>query len=218
MTAEALARAFEPFRQAPERRPGIPGVGIGLAVVKTLMQRMGGAVTARSTPAHGSEFELWLERPPEQARVAEEPRPANGARVLPTNGRTPLLLYIEDNPVNVMIVQELAQRRKDLRFHSAPDGDTGLRLATELTPALILLDMQLPDLHGLEVFERLRQDPRTLHIPCIALSANAMPEDIRQAMNSGFADYWTKPLDFTLFNQAMDGLIRRHRPPPATAG
>jgi CheY-like chemotaxis protein len=215
MTAQALARAFEPFQQAAERQPGIPGVGIGLAVVKTLMQRMGGAVTVRSTPGQGSEFELWLDRPPTAVR---SPGAASAERPAPVNGHAPLLLYIEDNPVNVMIVQELAQRRPGLRFHSAPDGDSGLRLAAELTPALILLDMQLPDLHGLTVFERLRQDPRTLHIPCIALSANAMPEDIRQAMNCGFADYWTKPLDFTLFNQAMDGLIRRHQPPRATAG
>ena len=218
MTAQALARAFEPFQQAAERQPGIPGVGIGLAVVKTLMQRMGGAVTVRSTPGHGSEFELWLDRPPTAVQSSGAAAAPGDERPAPINGHAPLLLYIEDNPVNVMIVQELAQRRPGLRFHSAPDGDSGLRLAAELTPALILLDMQLPDLHGLTVFERLRQDPRTLHIPCIALSANAMPEDIRQAMNCGFADYWTKPLDFTLFNQAMDGLIRRHQPPRATAG
>ncbi|MGM9486287.1 PAS domain-containing protein [Ideonella sp. YS5] len=217
MTAEALARAFEPFQQAAERQPGVPGVGIGLAVVKTLMQRMGGAVTARSTPGQGSEFELWLDRPAAPARATAAPVPSPGEKPPATNGHAPLLLYIEDNPVNVMIVQELAHRRPGLRFHSAPDGDSGLRLAAELAPSLILLDMQLPDLHGLTVFERLRQDPRTLHIPCIALSANAMPEDIRQAMNCGFADYWTKPLDFTLFNQVMDGLIRRQHPPPATA-
>lgn len=125
-----------------------------------------------------------------------------------------MLLYIEDNPVNVMIVQELAERRPGLRFHSAPDGETGLRLAAELAPALILLDMQLPDLHGLDVMERLRHDSRTRRIPCIALSANAMPEDIRQALVSGFADYWTKPLDFSVFNQAMDALCQAP-PPPA---
>ena len=218
MTEQALARAFEPFQQAAERQPGIPGVGIGLAVVKTLMQRMGGTVTARSTPGQGSEFELWLDRPPARPRSNGSALSAGSGKAPMASGHAPLLLYIEDNPVNVMIVQELAQRRTDLRFHSAPDGDSGLRLAAELTPALILLDMQLPDLHGLDVLERLRQDPRTLHIPCIALSANAMPEDIRQAMSCGFTDYWTKPLDFTLFNQAMDGLVRRHRPPPAMAG
>jgi hypothetical protein len=124
----------------------------------------------------------------------------------------PVLLYIEDHPVNVMIVQELAERWPGLDFHSAPDGASGLRMATELAPSMILLDMQLPDLHGLEVMDRLRADPRTSTIPCIALSANAMPEDISHALERGFTDYWTKPLDFSVFNRAMQQLFQ------ATAG
>jgi PAS domain S-box-containing protein len=214
MTPEALSRAFEPFQRAAEREPGVPGVGIGLAVVKTLMQRMGGEVTARSTLREGSEFELWLDRePPAERRV---PPPIAGAPVpAPAPGKPPVLLYIEDNPVNVMIVRELAGRRDGLQFHSAPDGASGLAMASTLRPSLILLDMQLPDLHGLDVLERLRRDPHTLRIPCIALSANAMPEDIREALESGFADYWTKPLDFIAFDRAMDALLHRT---PSTAG
>jgi len=243
MSAEALERAFEPFHRAADREPGVPGVGIGLAVVKTLMERMGGEVTARSTPGQGSEFELWLARaqdeageprggfvvltpPPATAPRAESPAappvvveapavsappassPAEQPAPAAATNATPVLLYIEDNPVNVMIVQELAERRPGLVFHSAPDGNSGLRKAAEVAPSLILLDMQLPDLHGLEVMAQLRKDPRTLRIPCIALSANAMPEDIRHALQSGFADYWTKPLDFSVFNQAMDALFR----------
>jgi PAS domain S-box-containing protein len=240
MAADALERAFEPFRRATAR-PGVPGVGIGLAVVKTLMTRMGGEVTVRSTPGVGSEFELWLALAPEEAEdaldsgfvalagqpapppappppptptpapaVPPAPRPAEAEE--PTEGRA--LLYIEDNPVNVMIVQELAERWPGLRFHSAPDGATGLQMAAELAPALVLLDMQLPDLHGLEVMARLRADPRTRRIPCIALSANAMPEDIRHALANGFADYWTKPLDFAVFTRAMDALFQAPAPPP----
>jgi len=249
MSAEALERVFEPFHRAADRQPGVPGVGIGLAVVKTLMERMGGEVTARSTPGRGSEFELWLGRaedadgargfivleppiptqqlalplspvppvPPVAPVPAAPPAPVASpsatasvaASALPADpSAAPVLLYIEDNPVNVMIVQELAERRPGLVFHSAPDGGSGLRKAAEIAPSLILLDMQLPDLHGLEVMAQLRKDPRTLRIPCIALSANAMPEDIRHALQSGFADYWTKPLDFGIFNQAMDALFQ----------
>ncbi|MEK8029569.1 PAS domain-containing protein [Ideonella sp. DXS29W] len=257
MAPEVLERAFEPFHRASDHEPGVPGVGIGLAVVKTLMERMGGEVTARSTPGEGSEFELWLWRADEPASdsrsVIRAPRPAapggptepaessagatpggprsnrDVARIADTPppppgrwaprpvepGTTRSLLYIEDNPVNVMIVQELAERRPGLVFHSAPDGTTGLQLAAELVPSLVLLDMQLPDMHGLEVMARLRKDRRTLRIPCIALSANAMPEDIRHALQSGFADYWTKPLDFAVFNQAMDALFQTAPPPGA---
>ncbi len=204
MTAKALERAFEPFQRAAERAPGVPGVGIGLAVVKTLMSRMGGEVTARSTPGLGSEFELWLDRGPRPVPppVVPVPEPAP-----PAAGQAPVLLYVEDNPVNVMIVCELAGRRPGLRFHSASDGASGLALAASLVPTLILLDMQLPDMHGLEVLQRLRSDARTMRIPCIALSANAMPEDIRLALESGFADYWTKPLDFAMFDRVMDRLL-----------
>ena len=241
MSAETLERVFEPFHRAAERQPGVPGVGIGLAVVKTLMERMSGEVTARSTPGQGSEFELWLGRaedadgaygsfivlePPAPVQQPASPIPppvlmappppaapapmsaSDAAPGPPAAAASPVLLYIEDNPVNVMIVQELAERRPGLVFHSAPDGGSGLRKAAEITPSLILLDMQLPDLHGLEVMAQLRKDPRTLRIPCIALSANAMPEDIRHALQSGFADYWTKPLDFGIFNQAMDALFQ----------
>ena len=232
MSPDLLDRAFEPFHRAPDRPPGVPGVGIGLAVVKTLMERMGGRISVRSTAGQGSEFELWLPRAagdpaaaggsPTFVRLAgRASTPAAGAELPWAAGvgapeakagdraatERPVLLYIEDNPINVMIVEELAARRTGLAFHSASDGETGLRLATNLRPALILLDMQLPDLHGLEVMARLRKDPATQRIPCIALSANAMPEDIRQALATGFADYWTKPLDFAIFNQAMDAMF-----------
>jgi hypothetical protein len=217
MTPQALERAFEPFQRAAEHAPGVPGVGIGLAVVKTLMSRMGGEVTARSTPGLGSEFELWLDRGPRSALAPPVPVPMPELAP-PAAGQTPTLLYVEDNPVNVMIVRELAGRRPGLRFHSAADGASGLALAASLMPTLILLDMQLPDMHGLEVLECLRRDARTRRIPCIALSANAMPEDIRLALENGFADYWTKPLDFAVFDRAIDRLLAPARGPGVGRG
>lgn len=114
------------------------------------------------------------------------------------------LLYIEDNPVNQLVVQELVAQRAHLRLDCADDGGSGLDQARTLLPVLILLDMQLPDMDGYEVLRRLRLDPLTADIPCIALSANAMPEDIRRAMNAGFADYWTKPIDFKAFLAGLD--------------
>jgi CheY-like chemotaxis protein len=241
MSAPALARVFEPFHRAAERRPGVPGVGIGLAVVKTLMARMGGEVSVRSTLGMGSEFELRLPlapegmaEPPDSSFAPLEASPPLPPAPAPTpflaapapaitrapspSSRRATLLYVEDNPVNVMIVQELAARWPELDFHSAVDGVSGLASAAELRPSMILLDMQLPDLHGLEVMARLRADPRTREIPCVALSANAMPDDIAHALASGFTDYWTKPLDFALFGQAIDRLTRSLQAPPATAG
>ena len=117
------------------------------------------------------------------------------------------LLYIEDNEVNALIVGELVARRGDLELVVAATGAEGLRLAGELQPALVLLDMQLPDMDGAEVFRRLRAAPRTAGLPCVALSANALSSDIDAALAAGMAAYWTKPLDFRAFMQWLDGVF-----------
>jgi CheY-like chemotaxis protein len=117
------------------------------------------------------------------------------------------VLYIEDNPVNALIIGELMARRSDLALHVAVDGASGLAQAAALRPELILLDMQLPDMDGFEVLQRLRQQPATAAIPCIALSANAMPENIDRALAAGMSDYWTKPLDFRAFMASLDTLF-----------
>lgn len=119
------------------------------------------------------------------------------------------LLYIEDNPVNTLVVEELVARRPDVELRCAEDGHEGLALATEWKPHLVLLDMQLPDMDGFAVWHQLKSHPDTAQIPCIALSANAMPEDIRAALALGFADYWTKPIDFQKF---AEGLAQRLPP------
>jgi CheY-like chemotaxis protein len=117
------------------------------------------------------------------------------------------LLYIEDNEVNMMIVRELLAQRHDIQFHGAPDGLSGIDRARALRPALVLIDMQLPDIDGIEVLRRLRADPATAALRCVALSANAMPEDVRHARAAGFDDYWTKPIDLSAFLQAIDRLL-----------
>jgi CheY-like chemotaxis protein len=141
-------------------------------------------------------FELWL--PLADAAALPDDRAARHA---------PALLYIEDNDVNMLIVRELLTQRPRVAFHGAPDGASGVRLARELRPSLILIDMQLPDIDGTEVLRRLRADPVTASVRCIALSANAMPEDVASARAAGFDDYWTKPIDLTAFLRAVDALI-----------
>jgi hypothetical protein len=208
MTPAQLRQVFEPFNRLGIEREGIEGTGIGLAIVKALVERMGGQVTVHSRTGEGTCFELDL---PAAADLEPETSPlplvdeqaiAHGA---PVAGRN--LLYIEDNPVNAMIVRELVERRGDLALRVAGNGHDGVVAAREQRPDLILLDMQLPDIDGHEVLRRLRDDPGTAGIPCIALSANAMPEDIDRALAAGFADYWTKPLDFDAFMHSLDVLF-----------
>jgi PAS domain S-box-containing protein len=138
---------------------------------------------------------------PDAGAPAPTPPPVAPGAPRPRMGQ---LLYIEDNRVNAMIVSELVARRGDLQVVVAETGLDGLRMAAELQPALVLLDMQLPDIDGSEVFARLQADPRTAHLPCVALSANVMKADIDAALAAGMSGYWTKPLDFAEFYRQLE--------------
>jgi signal transduction histidine kinase/ActR/RegA family two-component response regulator len=213
LSAEQLEHLFEPFNRLGAEREGIAGTGIGLAIVQAAVQHMGGSVQVRSTPGVGSVFELALQQAgPPQAAAAGFEAGAPLPPALPQRAsERPLLLYIEDNEVNMLIVRELVRKRPDLDFEGAVDGGSGLALARRLQPALILLDMQLPDMDGHAVLRALRADSGTAGIRCIALSANAMPEDIRTALAEGFDDYWTKPLDLGAFLRALERLFGQAR-------
>ncbi|MFY7863427.1 response regulator [Roseateles sp.] len=132
---------------------------------------------------------------------ASPPPTSSQAACAQAHGR---LLYIEDNAVNTLVVEELVASRPGIALSCAVDGAQGLQSAQALLPDLILLDMHLPDFDGYEVLRRLRADPRTAHIPCIALSANAMSEDKRLALGAGFLAYWTKPIDFKAVLAGLD--------------
>jgi len=217
MTDLQLRHLFEPFNRLGIEREGIEGTGIGLAIVKALIERMGGSVHVDSTLGQGSVFELRLADgsarplPPPAAAHLGLPATAGGTLPMPLpDAQRPLrgtLLYVEDNPVNALIISELIARRSDLKLHVAEDGLSGVKKAVELRPDLILLDMQLPDIDGHEVLRRLRAQSGTAGIPVIALSANAMPDDIDRALRAGMSDYWTKPLDFRAFMASIDALF-----------
>jgi len=194
-----VPRLFEAFGGAAT------GPGIGLAIAQAMAQRMGGRIELAHTGSDGSVFELRL---PSSNRSSA----ASGAGAAAQ--ARPLVLYIEDNDVNMMIVRELLTQRPDIAFQGAPDGRSGLAMVRELKPALLLVDMQLPDIDGIEVLRRLRSDPATAGVTCVALSANAMPEDVQQARAAGFDDYWTKPIDLGEFLKALDRLVPEAPPAP----
>ncbi|HJV70781.1 response regulator [Ideonella sp.] len=126
-------------------------------------------------------------------------------------GSAPILrvLYIEDNPVNEMLVREMLGLRPGIALDSAPDGGSGIACALAQRPDLILLDLQLPDMSGVDVLRALRPEPSLAQCRFIALSANAMPDDVSQALSAGFNEYWTKPLNLQRFLADMDALARR---------
>ncbi len=211
MTRQQMVHLFEPFNRLGVEREGIEGAGVGLSVVKALVERMGGSVRVESTPGVGSRFDVHLPR--HAGPIEADEAPANAAQPpaetppAPRHHRQGCLLYIEDNPVNALLVEEMVRIHAGLQIESVASGLAGVARARELQPDLILLDMQLPDVDGYEVLSRLRDHPSTAGIQCIALSANAMPEDIARATAAGFSDYWTKPIHLATFLAALDRLF-----------
>jgi CheY-like chemotaxis protein len=114
------------------------------------------------------------------------------------------LLYVEDNPANLMLVEDLIARRADLRLLSARDGNRGIEIARASRPDLILMDINLPGISGIRALKILADDPTTAHIPVIALSANAIPRDIEKGLEAGFFRYLTKPIKVDEFMTTLD--------------
>jgi PAS domain S-box-containing protein len=207
MSAQQLQHLFEPFNRLGREGQGIEGSGIGLAVTRQLMQLMNGEVSISSEENVGTRVVLTL---PLTDTVA--PEPAGAAPLpLPTIAPRGSVLYIEDNEVNALLVEQLLARWGEVRFVGARDGATGLRMAETLKPDLVLLDLQLPDIDGLDVLGRLRADASLDGMPIVVLSATAMPADIAQARDRGATDYWTKPLDFQHFLAGIATLLGQAR-------
>ena len=209
LVPEQLAQLFQPFNRLGREASAEEGTGIGLVVTKRLVNLMGGAIGAESAVGSGSVF--WIE-----LNLTPEPRLAvtqAGCLVpvlpdLPAGVPQRTLLYVEDNPANLELVEQIIARRSDLRLLSAADGNVGIEFARTYQPDLILMDINLPGLSGIEVMKILHADMSTRHIPIIALSANAVPRDIEKGLEAGFFSYLTKPIKVDEFMDALDVALK----------
>ena len=209
-----LKQLFQPFNRLGKEATAEEGTGIGLVMTKRLVELMGGAIGVNSTVGVGSEFwvELGLTSAP-QILLDESERAGVPRRTAPEGTPAKTVLYVEDNPANLELVEQLVARRSDLRLLSAADGNLGLEYARAYLPDLILMDINLPGISGIEAMRMLRADATTAHIPIIALSANAVPRDIEKALEAGFFGYLTKPIMVTQFMTVLDDALGYRQAP-----
>uniref|UniRef100_E6QV58 histidine kinase n=1 Tax=mine drainage metagenome TaxID=410659 RepID=E6QV58_9ZZZZ len=236
LPSEKLAQLFQPFNRLGQETGTEEGTGIGLVVTKQLVELMGGKIGVKSTVGVGSEF--WIDLIPDvMPKVAvENSLPTEFVRQARGNIQNIpaqcTLLYVEDNPANLMLVEQIIEDRLDhfgvseaaavnlmlveqliedypqFTMLSARDGLLGIALARAHIPDVILMDINLPGINGFQALELLRDDPKTTHIPVIAISANAMPRDIEKGMEAGFFRYLTKPIKVSEFMGALNDALK----------
>ena len=202
LDAKQMAQLFQPFNRLGQENSTEEGTGIGLVVTKQLVELMKGKIGVDSTVGVGTTF--WVEfkasRAPELVLGEGEVLP-----VVQENSDTQrTLLYVEDNPANLALVEQLIARRSDLKLLTAIDAHLGIDLARTYQPDVILMDINLPGISGFGALRILHDDPATSHIPVMALSANAVPRDIEKGLEAGFFRYLTKPIKVVEFMEALD--------------
>jgi PAS domain S-box-containing protein len=211
MTREQQDQLFEPFNRLGREHAGIEGSGIGLVLTRRLLQLMHGGIEVASEPDRGTLVTIWLPRADAPA-AGDVPAPLAPAG---TAGPRGTVVYVEDNEVNALLVEQMLARWPGVSLVVARDGRSGLDTVRSSRPDLLLLDVQLPDMDGLEVLRRLKADSETRDVPVVVLSAGAMPADVARARELGAVAYWTKPL---VLDQFLEGVAQLLAPAPSPGG
>jgi PAS domain S-box-containing protein len=205
---EDRARLFDSFFRGVQRAGPIEGTGIGLAICRRLATAMRGRVGFDCASAGGSVF--WVELPatalarPERRRASA----SSGAFAAPARIGEKIVVYVEDNAANVELMREMFTSVHDTRLRVATTGADGLALIRQLHPALILMDLNLPDMSGYDVFRQLRASPETSDVPTFAVSASAMKNETERAREAGFARFFPKPFDIDELSRAIEDVLR----------
>lgn len=208
---EKMGQLFTPFNRLGRDSSDIEGSGIGLLISKRLVELMGGHIGAASAEGKGSRFwvEIPLDRQMRESGADSRITPAHPdfSTWEPRNKRRSVVLYIEDNPANLRLMDSIFATRDDVRLLTAPGASIGLELAEAYRPALILLDLNMPEADGYEILRRIRATDWGSRLPVVAVTALAMTRDIERGMEAGFADYLTKPIDVQRLLKTVDRLL-----------
>lgn len=201
---EELPGLTSPFNRLPQAGSHIEGTGIGLTITRQIIDAMDGNLGISSEVGVGSTF--WIELPecPPDTRAVAPPAGKPAEETPPPEPRPCTVLYIEDNPVNLKVVELFIRRHGKAQMVPAESPEKGIELATTLKPDLVLLDISMPRMDGYQVLKVLREKPELSDTPIIAMTGFALPEEIERGKAAGFDDYLTKPIKMTQFFEVLD--------------
>ncbi len=207
MTAEQMNALFQPFnRLGRERSANHQGTGIGLVISQRLAELMGGSLKAKSVAGQGSSFILTLPRALDPDTVRSD---LDLLETAPADYHRRVVHYVEDNETNVEVMRGILAQRPQVQMAVSVTGLDGLAAVRSQRPDLILLDMHLPDISGLELLRHLKSDARTANIPIIVVSADALAQQINEALDAGAERYLTKPVSVGELLAVLDDLLER---------
>jgi PAS domain S-box-containing protein len=210
MSPEQLAQLFQPFNRLGRESGPIEGTGIGLVISLRLAELMSGTLYAQSSPGTGSTFTLELPRAAAAPLARPGPRADEAEAALPlAHYHQRLVHYVEDNETNAEVMRGILALRPQVKLEVSTLGLDGLSAIRARRPSLILLDMHLPDIDGLELLRHLQADPDTGDIPVIVVSADATEARITEAIAAGATHYLTKPVNVPQFLAALDELLEQ---------
>ncbi|MDP2874868.1 MAG: ATP-binding protein, partial [Holophaga sp.] len=224
LSPEQLSHLFQPFNRLGQKEDVVEGTGVGLVVSKRLVELMGGTIGVESTVGKGCTFWIELDRAGQPQLPTPTPTTKSNLpskKLVQQELPIKTVLYVEDNAANLQLVEGILARRPDLRLLSARDGQSGIDRARDSMPDVILMDISLPGINGIEALKILRLDPATASIPIVAISAHASPHDIEKAMKAGFFHYLTKPVKVRELMDTLDAALMHQEPKhtiPSEAG
>lgn len=210
---EKMGSMFKPFNRLGAEYTEVEGTGMGLCITKRLIIMMNGTIAVESTLGKGSAFSIQIPEGNNQDHLSPEKVSACQSEREKINATVHKVLYVEDNPANLRLVEQIFVARDDIELLSAPEAKLGIEIARHHRPKLILMDINLPEINGFTALKYLKTFKETRAIPVIAVSANASQADIDKALGAGFEAYVTKPIKVDIFIQTIDRILHTSSQP-----